>query len=124
MEIIKKIIFLVIVLVLSLLLATQFGIVYIYLFPQKTGGGFFTIPDNAGDYLIGVPLSYIFFLTLLFTAFGGAKRYWWIGILLIPAAAFEVYFDLPHIYFPATLGIIGWSLGFLLSKAANRTKIG
>ena len=80
-----------------------------------------TFVDLTG--LIGIPLSYIFFLTLLFTAFGGAKKYWWIGILLIPAALFEAYFDLPHIYFPAILGIIGWSLGFLLFKIVNRVKI-
>src|SRR3989344_1571833 len=68
------------------------------------------------DALVGFPLAYVFFLSLLFTAFGGAKKYWWLGILLIPAAAFEVYFDLEHIYFPIILGLAGWVLGYLVSK--------
>ena len=61
--------------------------------------------------LIGLPLSYIFFLTVLLTVFGGNKKYVWLGILLIPAAAFELYFDLDHIYFPLLLGLAGWSIG-------------
>lgn len=69
--------------------------------------------------LMGLPLSYVFFLSLFFTAFGGAKKYWWIGILLIPAAAFEIYFDLSHIYFPILLGIAGWVLGYLVLTISN-----
>ncbi len=61
--------------------------------------------------LIGLPLAYIFFFTLLFTAFGGAKKYWWIGIALIPAVLFEVYFDLQHLYFPIAIGLVAWLVG-------------
>ena len=75
------------------------------------------------DALAGFPLSYIFFLTLLFTAFGGDKKYWWMGILLIPAVIFELYFDLSHIYFPIILGLTGWLIGFLFAKILNRMKI-
>lgn len=68
------------------------------------------------DALAGFPLAYTFFLPLLFTAFGGNKKYWWVGILLIPAAIFEIYFDLSHIYFPVLLGLAGWLIGFPLAK--------
>ncbi len=61
--------------------------------------------------LIGLPLAYIFSLTLLFTAFGGAKKYWWIGVALIPAVFFEVYFDLQHLYFPIAIGLVAWLVG-------------
>ena len=63
-------------------------------------------------YVIGFPLAYVFFLTLLLIAFGSSKKYLWLGILLIPAVAFELYFDLAHIYFPLALGLIGWVIGF------------
>src|SRR3989339_453237 len=83
-------------LVSSILFAVFFGRLYYYLGFSK-GGGLFS--------------SYIFFLTLLFTAFGGTKKYWWIGIALIPAVLFEVAFDLQHIYFPVAVGLVGWLLG-------------
>lgn len=72
------------------------------------------------DALVGFPLAYIFLLTLLFTAFGGTKKYWWVGILLIPAVVFEVYFDIAHIYFPILLALAGWLLGFLVRKLSTR----
>ena len=86
------------------------GLWYEKLFPGPT------IADVNISPLLGLPLSYIFFLFLLFTAFGGNKKYWWLGILLIPAAVFELYFDLEHIYFPILLGLLGWVLGWLLTK--------
>jgi hypothetical protein len=61
--------------------------------------------------LSGIPFAYIFFLLLLFTAFGDAKKYWWITIALIPAVLFEVAFDLQHIYFPVAIGLVAWLLG-------------
>ena len=70
--------------------------------------------------LIGLPLSYIFFLTLLLTAFGGNKKYWWLGILLIPATAFELYFDFDHLYFPVLIGAVGWGIGFGVGRLAQK----
>src|SRR3989344_4165899 len=102
---------------LAFLLALKFGYCYNYFFPQSPGGGFFWGPSFAQIVgIIGLPLAYMFFLSLLFTAFGGLKKYWWIGILLIPAVIFEVYFDLTHIYFPILLGLVGWALGWGISK--------
>lgn len=112
--------------VLSYVSAVYFGFMYSYLYPSV--GGIFSIPQRAGDFLIGLPLAYISFLTFLFTAFGNnqsqmsnvrgqmSDKYWWIGIGLLPAAAFELYFDLPHIYFPIALGLVAWLLGFAISR--------
>lgn len=86
-------------------------------------------PGSASSYvnmssLIGLPISYIFFLILLFSLFGDEKKYWWIGILLIPALAFELYFDLEHIYFPIILGIVGWLLAQAILKLKPKSQIG
>lgn len=123
MEIIKKIIILISVLVLTLFLASRFGGFYIYFFPQPIGhDSLFSAPisESAENGFLGLPLAYIFFLSLLFTAFGGKKKYWWIGILLIPAAAIELYLDATHIYFPIALGIAGWLLGWVVVRFLPR----
>ncbi|MDP3793114.1 MAG: hypothetical protein Q8Q89_05330 [bacterium] len=118
---IKNIAILFAVLVLAYFVAVYFGNFYVYFFPQSpSGGSFFSAPKAVENFLLGFPLSYIFFLFLLFTAFGGAKKYWWIGILLIPAIIFEVYFDLSHIYFPILLALAGWLLGLLIHKIFAR----
>jgi len=117
MKIIREIIILIVVLISSYFLSGFTGQWYEKLFPGPTS-------IFLGDFtsLIGFPLTYIFFLTLLFTAFGGEKKYWWIGILLIPAVIFEVYFDFSHIYFPVALGLAGWLLGFLLMKLISMVR--
>jgi hypothetical protein len=69
---------------------------------------------GALDYLFGVPLSYTFFLVFLFTALGSLKKYWWMGILLVPAAVAEWYLEKEHLWFPIALAVVGWGLGWLL----------
>src|SRR3989344_88144 len=117
MKIVKDIIVFVGVLIVSYFLAPVFGSLYSYFFPNNLGGA---LPTSVTVALLGFPLAYIFFLTLLFTAFGGQKKYWWIIILLIPAAIFEVYFDFSHIYFPILLGLLGWLIGFGISRFFSR----
>lgn len=116
MSLYKNIIILIVVLVLTYFSAEPAGKFYADFLNLPTGFGSFIAPSYTYNFFDGFPLVYIFFLILLFTAFGGNKKYWWIGILLIPAVIFEVYFDLAHIYFPIALGILGWLLGWAVSK--------
>ncbi len=113
MKIIKNLLFLVVALLISYFLTPLFGKFYAYLFPKNLGGA---LPTDTILALTGFPLSYIFFLTLLFTAFGGKHKHWWIGILLIPAAIVEFYFDPSHLYIPILLALVGWLLGDLISR--------
>ena len=113
MNIAKKIGLLVGVLVFSVIFSSPAGELYDKLV-EPIGGWVNMAP------IIGLPLAYVFFLPLLFTAFGGQKKYWWIGILLLPAAAFEIYFDWAHIYFPIIIGLIGWFIGFGISRLLPR----
>lgn len=106
----KKFILLILVLALAYYLSISFGNLYENLIGSLSGS-FIELRS-----IFGLPLAYTFFLTLLFTAFGGNKKYWWIGILLIPAIAFEVYFDFSHIYFPIILGLLGWTLGYSIHR--------
>ncbi len=121
-EFLKNVGIWILVLILTYFLSLYFGNFYIYFFPQTTawGVGDVGISDSTGKELIGLPLCYTFFLFLLFTAFGGTKKYWWIGIAIIPAAIFEIYFDLSHIYFPILLGLAGLALGLGISKILRK----
>lgn len=119
-NLIKNNVILVIVFILAYFSAVFVGDYYEKLFPGPSS-------IFLGDFrfIIGFPLIYTFFLTFLFTAFGDSKKYWWIGILLIPAAIFELYFDLEHIYFPIIIGSAGWLVGLfvqrMLSKFLNQS---
>jgi|GEM_PF-2367212 hypothetical protein len=102
--------------VLSILLYYPFYSLYPFLFTSARVGGLFMVWEEIAMITFGAILAYIFFLPLLFTAVGGLKKYRWIGILLIPAAAFEVYFDWSHIYFPIIVGLVGWGVGWGVAK--------
>jgi len=117
MKIFKNIIFLILVLVFSYLIAATFfpAILYETFFPSTVGSGFFGFED-VGRFVGGIAIAYIFLLTLVFTIWGVGKKYWWMGVLLLPALAFVIYFDLARIWFYALLGLAGWAIGLGISK--------
>src|SRR3989344_6603048 len=102
----RNIVTLIIVLAFSYFSSMVIGNIYSGLFSR---GSSIFVGDLSS--IIGFPLAYIFYLSLFFTAFGGTKKYWWINILLLPVAIFELYFDVEHIYLPILLGAAGWVLG-------------
>ena|SRR3989344_6120119 len=120
MKILKNLFLFLGIVILSYFLGGIVGVLYARLLGSTADSGLFGLYGQLAQFLFGVALSYIFFLTLIFTAFGGAKKYWWIGILLIPAAAFELYFDLAHFYFPLALGLFGWGIGLGISKLMKK----
>ncbi len=121
MKIVKNILILVSVLVIAYFCGFIFGEMYMTFIPH-VNEGFFSFPTSAAAYIIGWPLAYIFSLTLFFTALGDAKKYWWIGIGLIPAALFEIAFDSRHLYFPILLGLVGWLLGSAVALLVEKKK--
>lgn len=116
MKVIKKIAVLIVVLVISYITAELFWRMYEKIFDIQNNSIFIGY-DLVAKYIFGMVASYIFFLFCLFTIFGDNYKYWWVGILSIPAIIFEAYFDFAHIYFPITLGLIGWLLGWAINRA-------
>ena len=109
MKILKNVSLVVVVCFFSFIASPLGGKLYELAFPKTDIG--------AGYYgLIGMPLVYIFLLTLVFTAWGGTKKYWWIGIGLVPVAIVELYLDPNRIYFPILLGLLGWFIGWGIQK--------
>ena len=119
MKIIKNIILLFLVIFLTYFFAEYFVKGYYFFYPTSGVGSVASVDFTP---LIVLPLEYIFFVLFLFTAFGDSKKYWWIGILLIPSVVFELYFDLEHIYIPVAIGLIGWVIGFVISKIIDKFK--
>lgn len=110
MSLVANIFSVVLVFLLSYLLSPFTGQVYDSV-TGSSGGSYINLSP-----LVGLPISYIFFLLAIFVAFWGRHKYWWIGILIIPAVVFEVYFDFVHIYIPVIVGILGWIAGWGILK--------
>ncbi len=120
MDLLKKLFYFFCSILLAYLTAYSFGKFYVYILNLSIRDTLFGISPHAAVYILGAVLSYIFFITFLFTALTTKHKYWWIGILLIPAFIFECFFDLSHIYFPIILALIGWGLGSLIYKFRMR----
>ena len=97
------------------------GRVYTFLHPG-IGGGSFLVPTNAAAFILGWPLAFVFFISLLFTIFGGPKKKWWIGILSAPVAILWIFGDIVTIYFPIAMGLLGWGLGLGVEKLVAKLK--
>ena len=105
MKFIKFFVIILLAIILGLLFSPWFGFLYYSSFPFESSGSFI-----GSKSLVGIPIGYTFFIVLFFTFFGGIKKYWWMGVLLLPALFIEVLLDLRHIYFPIIIGLLGWLL--------------
>lgn len=118
----RKIIFSVFIIIVAIILADKtsayIGNIYSELFPKSVGSSWVG-GRGAWDSLIGLPLTLIFFLTLLSykLIFKSKQSVLW---LLSPLLLFEVASDLIHIYIPIILIILAFALnnfvGFLIKK--------
>lgn len=116
---VKNILFVFGSLVFSFVLVAVFNKFYLGIFSFDTSI-MFNVYDVSLRLIIGVCSVYILLISILFIAFGGSKKYWWIGALLIPAMAFELYFNLAHIYIPLVLGLLGWGIGLGIAKLTQK----
>lgn len=114
----KNILLLVVVLILSYFTANYFGAIYDKFAPQYDS--LFGAPKEITNFVVGFPLSYIFFTILLFKllAFGNKNK--WLIWLLVPAVLFFGSGDIQHIYLPILLGLIVFALASLLQKLFKR----
>src|SRR3989338_4760532 len=109
MKIYKNILIICVAILASFLFAKSVGEIYADMFNDHGFG-------VAAAGLAGIPIVYILLITLLFSAFGEAKKYWWMVISLIPAAFVVFYLDWYHWYFWLAVVLIGWLVGFGVSK--------
>ena len=113
MKILKNFLIIFVVIFLGYLLSQPVGEIYANMF--NAHGSWV----NAAA-IAGFPMIYIFLITLSFVAFGDRKKYWWLGISLIPAAFVVFYLDWYHWYFWIMTGLIGWLVGFGIQKFLSR----
>jgi len=116
---IKNLGLLIVVLVISYFTAEYFGNWYDKFSPLYSSS-LFPIPKDGLIIIAGFPLSYIFFLIIIFKSYAWGDRNKWTGWLLAPAFLFFAVGDLKHIYLPIILALIAFGLAklalFLHSK--------
>ena len=113
MKIFKNLSLLILSSIVSYFLVEQFFKLYNYFWPVGNPSGLFAGYAMLGNVMIGFFVAFTFFPPLLFTAFGDKKKYWWVGVLLLPVAWFIIKFDLTHWYFYLALAVAGWLVGWL-----------
>src|SRR3989344_1333415 len=91
--------------ILKNLLLVFFALLISYLISPWVGALYQNVTNDPGTWadvasIFGLVVAYIFLITL--------------------AAIFEVYFDFSHIYFPILLGLLGWLIGFGISRFFSR----
>lgn len=88
---------------LSYLTAPYFGGWYNKFSPQYDNS-FFNLPHSTAVFIAGIPVAYVFFVTLIFSLFGfGNKKKWLLG-LLTPPFLLWLSADRYYIYLPTILG--------------------
>ncbi len=113
----KKIGLLFIVIALALLFAYPFGALYYRIFNPPTGFSSFIASSSWYKFTDGLTFSYVFFLTLIFVAFGKEKKYVWLGVLFTLAILIELLLNLVlSLIICLILGLLGWGLGLGVEK--------
>ena len=109
MKILKNVFLVFVAVFISMIFPQTFGEIYANMFNDHGFG-------VAAAGLAGIPIVYILLISLLFIIFGDRKKYWWMGISLIPAAFVVFYLDWYHWYFWIAVGLLGWLVGFGIQK--------
>lgn len=122
MKILKNVVLYLVVLVMAFLFANPLGKLF-FASNYQISFSSFIVSEYWYYFFDWIFLSYSFFLFFIFTTFSSGKgKYWWMGVLVLPALAFEVYFDLSHIYFPIALGLLGWLIGLGIQRLIAKLK--
>jgi len=116
---IKNIILLTISLFL-IYLFTEYSVKLYKFFYPSSGSGSIGVLDFTQTVVLA--LEYIFFISLIFTAFGDKIKYWCIGLLSSPIIVLVLYIDWHYVYVPILIGLVGWVLGFIVSKIISALK--
>ena len=77
------------------------------------------IPGEAAYFIVSIVPIFLFFTSLLFTIYGKKEKYWAIGIipaLVIVRIYYTGFIELIGIYIPIALLLLGWLIGFGVSK--------
>lgn len=85
---------------------------------RETGGSWIGPPEEIMRFLLGVPVTYVFFVGFLFSLFGqGRKEYWYLSVLLA--------LPLPYIGGPIWLlwTLVFFVIGIFIAKSINKISI-
>lgn len=114
---IKNVLLFVGALILSYFTAGYLGSVYNYLFPVELNSGWIGSP-NSLEFIRGISLSLIFFLTFISATWVFKKTISTIW-LVSPLIIYEVLVDIRHIYIPTILILVALGISWVLPKIFN-----
>ena len=114
---IKNVLLFVGALILSYFTAGYLGSVYNYLFPVELNSGWIGSP-NSLEFIRGISLSLIFFLTFISATWVFKKTISTIW-LVSPLIIYEVLVDIRHIYIPTILILVALGVSWVLPKIVN-----
>lgn len=90
---------------ISLLLSYFTGALYSFFSPiSGVGVGSIGIGPDETMAIVGFFINYVFFLSALFTLYGGPRKYWFIGLFCAP------YYLLLLLSLPGILVLLGYAL--------------
>ena len=112
MNIIKNSLLIIVSLAISITISTTMGNWYLDFY----GGGSWVDVTS----FIGLPLAYLLLIPLVFCIFGDKNKYWWIGLSILPAVGFELYFDFRHFYLPVAIVALGLLIGYAFSVILSK----
>lgn len=78
--------------------------------------GFFSLPQEFGEYILGLPVTYAFLTGLLFTLFGGKKSWNSHVLALLPALILSALGGVEWFFASITF----YAVGFLLAKLVGK----
>lgn len=103
--------------------ASIFGHLYNSILQAGFGGGLMGTVSSL-EFIVGAPISFVFFLVLLFQLFGDQGKYWWIGIPVLALLAVALYLDPENIFFSVVTILVGAGLGWGIRKVVLSLKKG
>ena len=117
----RNICLVVVSLVLGFLGAPVFGYLYNNILQAGFGGGFLGTASSL-EFIVGFPISFVFFLVVLFQLFGDQSKYWWAGICSLGLFALAFYLDPQNIIFSIVTVLVGAGLGWGIKRVYKSLK--
>lgn len=117
MDLVRHIFLVTLILLCSFLLAEPVANVAASIFHDTGFYGYFS-------FVLGFPVVFIFLSVSIFFGFGGDRKYLWLGILILFALVYILYFQfqsssLDFIYLSVTSGVLGLIVGYAILKAKS-----
>lgn len=117
----KNILFFILVIVLSFVLAPYFGNFYNSIISQNDNS-FLGLSKETVVFVAGIPFAYVFLIPFVFELFGTGNKKKWILWSLLPVVLFYLYDSVSLSYIPILASIIGFVIAKFINLLISKLK--